>query len=93
MEANKRTEFMALREQGVLPTHIEPAISDPLVERVMRAPVENLLTISEVFDYEWHEGAHTFDSVVCEECGEMVVERNARIKHGKIICIPCAEKI
>jgi formylmethanofuran dehydrogenase subunit E len=90
MEANKQTEFMALRKQGVPPTRIDPAISNPLVERVMSAPVENLLTVSEVFDYEWHEAPHTFDSVVCDECGEMVVERNARIKAGRTLCIPCA---
>ena len=46
----------------------------------MSAPVENLLTVSEVFDYEWHDAPHTFELVVCDECGEMVVERNARIK-------------
>jgi formylmethanofuran dehydrogenase subunit E len=90
MEANKKTEFMALRKQGVPPTQIDPSISEPLVERVMSAPVENLLTVSEVFDYDWHESPHTFDSVVCEECGEMVVERNARIKAGRTLCIPCA---
>lgn len=90
MEANKQTEFMALRKQGVPPTQIDPSISEPLVERVMSAPVENLLSVSDVFDYEWHESPHTFDSVVCEECGEMVVERNARIKNGRTLCIPCA---
>lgn len=90
MEANKQTEFMALRKQGVPPTQIDPSISEPLVERVMSAPLENLLSVSEVFDYEWHEAPHTFESVVCDECGEMVVERNARIKGGRTLCIPCA---
>ena len=90
MEANKKTEFMALRKQGVPPTQIDPTISEPLVERVMSAPVENLLTVSEVFDYEWHDAPHTFESVVCDQCGEMVVERNARIKGDQVLCIPCA---
>jgi formylmethanofuran dehydrogenase subunit E len=90
MEANKKTEFMALRKQGVPPTRIDPAISEPLVERVMNAPLENLLSVSEVFDYEWHDAPHTFESVVCDECGEMVVERNARIKGDRVLCLPCA---
>jgi formylmethanofuran dehydrogenase subunit E len=90
MEANKKTEFMALRKQGVPPTQIDPSISEPLVERVMSAPLENLLSASEIFDYEWHDAPHTFESVVCDECGEMVVERNARIKSNRILCIPCA---
>lgn len=90
MERNKQTEFMALRKKGVPPTQIDPAISEPLVENVMNAPIEALLSVGEVFDYTWHEAPHTFDTVVCEQCGEMVVERNARIKNGKVLCIPCA---
>jgi formylmethanofuran dehydrogenase subunit E len=90
MEANKRTEFMALRKAGVPPTQIPAAIAEPLVERVMNAPVAQLLAVGEVFDYQWQEPAHTFESVVCEECGEMVVERNARVQAGRVLCIPCA---
>ncbi|MFN2188737.1 MAG: FmdE family protein [Candidatus Promineifilaceae bacterium] len=90
MEANKKTEFMALRKQGVPPTQIDPAISEPLVERVMGARLEDLLSVSELFDYEWHDAPHTFESIVCDECGEMVVERNARIKAFRTLCIPCA---
>ena len=91
MQRNKKLEFMALRKAGTPPTQIDPSISEPLVEGVMNAPLENLLTVGEVFDYVWHEDLpHTFESVVCEECGEMVVERNARIKAGRVLCIPCA---
>ena len=91
MQRNKETEFMALRKAGTPPTQIDPAISGPLVEAVMNAPLEDLLTVGEVFDYTWHdELPHTFESVVCEECGEMVVERNARIQAGRVLCIPCA---
>ena len=92
MQKNKETEFMALRKAGVSPTKIDPTLSEPLVESVMNAPLEQLLIVSEVFDYLWKdEFPHTFESVVCEECGEMVVERNARIKNGRILCIPCSE--
>jgi formylmethanofuran dehydrogenase subunit E len=56
----------------------------------MNAPIDQLLHVSEVFDYEWHDTPHTFESVVCDECGEMVVERNARIKGDQVLCIPCA---
>jgi formylmethanofuran dehydrogenase subunit E len=91
MQANKRTEFMRLRKAGTPPTQIDPAISEPLVARVMAAPVETLLSVSEVFDYQWKEEIpHTFESVVCDECGEMVVERNARVRDGRVLCIPCA---
>jgi formylmethanofuran dehydrogenase subunit E len=43
-----------------------------------------------VFDYTYEAAPHTFESVVCEECGEMVVERNARVQEGRVLCIPCA---
>ncbi len=93
MRRNKETEFMALRKAGTPPTQIDPSISEPLVEGVMAAPDESLLTVGPVFDYEWHEDLpHTFESVVCQDCGEMVVERNARIKAGRVVCIPCAER-
>ena len=36
---------------------------------------------------------HAFDTIICAECGEVTVERYARVKHGKIVCQPCAEKI
>ncbi|MFN2184077.1 MAG: FmdE family protein, partial [Anaerolineae bacterium] len=90
MEANKRTEFMALRKAGVPPTQIPAKIAEPLVERVMNAPAEQLFKVSEVFDYTYQAAPHTFESVVCDECGEMVVERNARVQGGRVLCIPCA---
>jgi formylmethanofuran dehydrogenase subunit E len=93
MQRNKETEFMALRKSGVSPVKIDPAISEPLVESVMNAPIDQLLIVGEVFDYQWKDPIpHTFESVVCEECGEMVVERNARIQSGRVLCIPCSEK-
>ena len=36
---------------------------------------------------------HAFDTIICAECGEMAVERYARVKQGKIVCMPCAEKV
>jgi formylmethanofuran dehydrogenase subunit E len=90
MIENKKTEFIARRRAGVPPTLIPDEISQPLVERVMTMPAEQLYKISEVFDYTWEPAPHTFESVVCDECGEMVVERDARIQNGRVLCIPCA---
>jgi formylmethanofuran dehydrogenase subunit E len=93
MQRNKESQFMALRKAGTSPTQIDPSISEPMVAGVMNAPLEEILTIGEVFEYTWHDDIpHTFESVVCEECGEMVVERNARVKAGRVLCIPCSEK-
>jgi formylmethanofuran dehydrogenase subunit E len=90
MEANKRTEFMAHRKAGVPPTQIPAEIAEPLVERVMNAPADQLFKVGEVFDYAYEAAPHTFESVICGECGEMVVERNARVQGGRVLCIPCA---
>jgi len=90
MEETKRTEFIAQRKAGIPPTMIPQELSQPLVDRVMSMPDEQLLKISDVFDYPWNSPEHTFDSVVCEGCGELVVERNARVKDGRVMCIPCA---
>ncbi len=37
------------------------------------------------------ERARIFKSVTCEFCGESVMEPRARIRNGKIACIPCSE--
>ncbi|MGQ9490393.1 MAG: TraR/DksA C4-type zinc finger protein [Anaerolineae bacterium] len=36
---------------------------------------------------------HDFNTFFCAECGEVTVERYARVKNGRIVCIPCAEKL
>ncbi len=30
---------------------------------------------------------------ICTECGEVMVERYARVKDGKIVCMVCAAKV
>lgn len=90
MMKNKQSRFMELRKSGTPASEIPAEIADPLVEMVSNAPDEMLFHIGEVFPYEWREPVHTFESVVCSHCGEMVVERNARLKAGKIVCIPCS---
>ena len=91
MQKNKESQFMALRKSGIPASQVPAEIADPLVEMVSNAPDEMLLTISEVFPYVWQDAPHTFESVVCTSCGEMVVERNARVKDSKIVCQPCAQ--
>ena len=38
------------------------------------------------------EEARIYQSVVCAQCHEKVMEPRARIRQGKIVCIPCVEK-
>jgi formylmethanofuran dehydrogenase subunit E len=93
MEANKATEFFhSYRMKGVPASQVPPDVVQPLVDRVLGAPEEMLLKVSEVFDQPVTEAKHSFESFVCEECGETVVEEYGRLKHGKKVCIPCAER-
>jgi len=90
MAENKKTEFMKYRKSGVPPTKIPESVADPLFQKVLNAPEEMILKVSDVFDYDYTEPPHTFESFVCEKCGEMVVEKYGRIKGGKKVCIDCA---
>lgn len=65
-------------------------IAEPLVEYVMGQPEESILEVSAVFAYEHKDAPHSFDSFVCEECGEMVVMQYGRVKGDKKVCIDCA---
>lgn len=90
MQANKKTSFFKdYREKGVPPTKVPDKVVEPLVQKVMHAPDEMLLQISEVFECEHQEPSHSFSSFVCEECGEMVVEEYGRVKGDKKVCQDC----
>lgn len=93
IQANQQTDFFQkYRMKGVPPTQVPPEVVEPLVEKVLNAPEEQLLQVGEVFDYTPQEPPVSFRSFVCEECGEMVVETYGRFKQEKKVCIPCAEK-
>ncbi len=93
MLANKQTSFFKdYREKGIPASKVPIEVVAPLIEKVMGAPAEMLLNISEVFDYNLHEGPHSFNSFVCEECGEMTVMEYGRIKGDKKVCQDCAIK-
>ncbi len=90
MLATKETPFFKeYREKGVAPTKVPDEVVQPLVDKVMNAPDEMILKVSDVFDYNWVEPPHSFAGFVCEDCGEMVVEKYGRIKDNKHVCLDC----
>ena len=94
MLANKQTEFFKeYREKGVPASEVPPAAVEPLVERVMAAPDEKLVSVGEIFPYTIPHRPHSFSSLVCDHCGEMVVEGYARLVGDQRVCIPCQEKL
>ena len=93
MAANKQSEFFKkYREKGVPASQVPSEAVDPLVERVMSAPEDRLLNVGEVFEYKWTDAPHSFDSFVCEVCGEMTAEIYGRVLGDKKVCIPCRQK-
>ena len=91
MLANKATNFFTdYREKGIPASKVPDEVVEPLVIKVMNAPEEMLINISDVFDYQLEPKKDSFAGFVCEECGEMTVEEYGRIKAGKNVCIDCA---
>ncbi len=92
MAQNKETSFFRdYRMKGIPPTQVPSEAVLPLIDRVMNVPQAELLWVSGVFDVEYTEPVHSFDSFVCEQCGEMVVVQYGRISpDGKKVCQDCA---
>ncbi len=93
MVANKKSEFFTkYREKGIPASQVPPEVVEPMVERVMNAPEDQLMKIGEVFEKPWTDPAHSFSGFVCEICGEMTVEPYGRLLDDRKVCIPCREK-
>jgi len=92
MAANKKTDFFQkYRMKGILASQVPAEVIEPLIERVMNAPENDLLRVGEVVERKWEEPVHSFDSFVCDACGEMTVEPYGRIRGDKKVCIPCRD--
>ncbi len=92
--ATKKTEFFKnYREKGVPASKVPANVVEPLIEKVMDESEEQIMTISPIFDYEVENGKESFASFVCEQCGDMVVEKYGRVYDGLKVCIPCQQKL
>ncbi len=90
---NQESEFIQYRKNGVPASKIAPELIEPATDFILAETTENLFIVGPVQDMKLTPGRpHDFNAHVCEDCGEMVVERYVRFKNGKKLCIPCAEK-
>ena len=93
MRRNQESEFIGYRKRGIPASQVAPELAAPLIEATLAEPAENLFSIGTVSEGKPTTMVpHAFDTIICAECGEVTVERYARVKHGKIVCIPCAAK-
>ena len=58
---------------------------------LLSAPEEEVVTVQEV-SIPVPEYARIRRSITCAFCEELVMETRARVREGKIACIPCAER-
>ncbi len=93
----KRAELMALRQKVSAgeASKEEQALLQELgreqLESYFAQPLEEVCEVKEV-PFDLPEKARIFPSVTCASCGEEVMEPRARLKNGKPVCLPCAEK-
>lgn len=93
MANNKKSKFFTdFRILGKPASTVPAEVVDPLVAQVMNAPDEKIFTVSEVFQFDLEPKKDSFDSFVCEECGEMTVMQYGRVKGDKKVCMDCAAK-
>lgn len=92
MAKSKSTAFFKeYRQKGIPASQVPDEVIEPLVSNLMNAQDEDILNIGEIFNFEYHTNPHTFDTQICEECGEMhVVKYGAKI-NGKQLCYTCAK--
>ena len=90
----KKTEFFKnYREKGIPASKVPAKVVEPLIEMVMDEAGEKLMNISPTFEYVVRMGKESFASFICEQCGDMVVEKYGRIYDGLKVCIPCLQKL
>jgi formylmethanofuran dehydrogenase subunit E len=82
--------FVSQRKAGVLPQDIDPAITDPLVEKISGLPEEKFLSIGPVVDFPFTKKKGIFEAQPCAECGELTFADKLRVREGKQVCIPCS---
>ncbi|WP_371366821.1 hypothetical protein SRRS_10310 [Sporomusa rhizae] len=59
--------------------------------RMLATPASELFKIQDV-ELNLPSEAKIFNSVICEYCGEKVMEARARLKNGKTACLACTEE-
>lgn len=61
------------------------------IQAILSASDSELLKITKI-KIEMPPEVEIYTSLRCEKCGEKVAEPKARLKSGKIVCIPCFNK-
>jgi len=66
------------------------ALQEKRIVNLLNMPEEELFKIEDVQPHLPSE-AKIFQSVICQQCGEKVMEPRARLKNGQVVCLECFE--
>ena len=86
-----KQEFFNYRRKKIEPSHIPNDVSDPVIKLVLETKEEEMFKIEYLNDFTFSRPKGSFNKIICSNCGEYVFERYARLKDGKMYCIPCSE--
>lgn len=93
--ASRQTPFFTeYRMKGIPASRVPAEIVEPLIQKVMNAPVEQLLKVGPI-----EQGPavarpdELFPAFVCEACGDMVIEAYGRIHRDLRLCTPCRDSL
>jgi formylmethanofuran dehydrogenase subunit E len=93
MLKNKSSDFMQnYRKKGIPASQVPEHVVEPLIEMVMNAHDDQILSIGKIFKQEVPPKKESFEGFVCDICGEMTVEAYGRPLGEKKVCHPCYEK-
>lgn len=92
--ASRETPFFQnYRMKGVPASQVPVEVVEPLIQNVMNAPEEKILSIGAIHTVSAESKEETFDAFVCEHCSEMVVEKYGRVVGNRKVCITCQEAL
>lgn len=92
--ASRQTPFFQdYRMKGIPASQVPADVVEPLIQNVMNAPEEKLLTLGAIHTVALEPAKESFAAFVCEHCGEMVVEAYGRLVGERRVCIPCQEAL
>jgi formylmethanofuran dehydrogenase subunit E len=91
--ASRQTPFfLEYRMKGIPASQVPAEVVEPLIQKVMNAPVAQLLKIGAVeMGPAIARAAEQFAAFVCESCGETVIEAYGRLHGDRKLCIPCRD--
>jgi formylmethanofuran dehydrogenase subunit E len=93
MRRSQQSEFIEYRKKGVPASQVDSKLVEPLIDAVLSDPTEKLVKVEPIKHVPLLPmKPHAFDTIICASCGEVTVERYARVKSGKVVCAPCAEQ-